>query len=276
MSVIMTYILDIAKKYKPTEFDIGDQTIDILSEFADKHYQSTYMIYSRSKRIGSKIDYKNTRKRVKRLESLGYIEPVNAEEVKEEDATHGAKYYRISETGMFQLFLQHDIDFTLFDMLQVNGDYSIFNALLYPIFNKETFRALNSIDRTQISREDIFEHTATAKKFIILTIYHYLRSCCIEINRMIKFINEKKNKDLKYIESPVGRSNVESVSKHTISLRIELAESLLGYFVGTKHEEWVNALTILASDDIFMEFVDKVYKHMKKCYDMAMRMGNRP
>lgn len=85
------------QKYKHLGSDLGDQANKVLVEFSDKRYMSTYMVYNNFKR---KTDYKNTHKRVKKLETLQFIEPVKVKE-----ARHEAKYYRITEAGMFQLFL---------------------------------------------------------------------------------------------------------------------------------------------------------------------------
>jgi hypothetical protein len=268
MLEVTAYILNMQKNYRPTQFDIGDQTVDVLSNFADNYYQSTYNIYSSSKRMGLKSDYKNTHKRVKRLEKLGFIQLVKAEEVKVEDARRGAKYYRITEIGMFQLFLQHTLDFTLFDTLQTNGNYSIFETFLNPYFEKKTFQTLN---RTKITTKNVFE--STIEKWIIVDIYQYLRNCCIEINQIIKDIND--NKGLKYVESVEGREYIERMSPRLLVLRDYLALNLLGLFDGYKKKEWLNSLTILANDNKFMKLVDDLHKDFGKCYGVAMRMGKR-
>jgi hypothetical protein len=80
------------------------------------------------------MDYKNTHKRVKRLESLEFIEPVKAKEVKAEDAKNRAKYYRISEAGMFYLFFREGMGVSdmLPSIIAAHGNYLIFETLLYP------------------------------------------------------------------------------------------------------------------------------------------------
>jgi DNA-binding PadR family transcriptional regulator len=267
--VPLTYILKIIKTYKYKESNIGDKSFEILSRFMERQYLSTYMIYSISKRSGLKIDYKNTYKRIKRLESLGFIEQLKAEEVKEEDRRHGARYYRISETGIFQLFLRIDILFTLFDILQNNENSLIFQSLLYPYFEKETFNVLN---KRKVTIDNLYD--SFVEKWIIIDVYTYLRNCCIEINQAIKFINENK-KGPEYIETVKGRRYLETKSNRMNIFRDNLALDLLGLFDESKNEEWLNALTVLANDNRFMKVVDTLHTDFEKCYGAAMRMGKR-
>jgi hypothetical protein len=226
------------------------------------------MIYSISKNSGMKIDYKNTYKRIKRLASLEFIEPVKAEDVNEKDARHGAKYYRISETGIFQVFLRIDILFDLFDLLQINGSYSIFEALLYPHFERETFKSLNRKSVTTHNWTDSF-----VEKWIIIDIYNYLRNCCVEINGIIKFINENRNGP-QYLESVKGRRYIEVYSDRMKVFRDNLALNILGLF-SNKDKEWQDTLTILAQDNKFMKVVDKLHDDFERCFAIAMQLGDR-
>lgn len=89
-------------KFKSRNIEIGPKALTILGYFAINDKISTYQIYSDFKNSW-KTAYKNIHKTVQRLYKLGLVSIT-----KQKDAQHGAKYYRISEEGIFYLFLRYD------------------------------------------------------------------------------------------------------------------------------------------------------------------------
>ena len=130
--------MSILQRYEHIGSDIGPQANNILREFSYTQRMSAYNIYKKFKLGPSKMAYKNAYKHVKRLQNLEFIEPIEVQ-----NAERGAKYYRISEAGLFQLFLPHKLLIVLLpSIVKTHGNYLIFETFLYPIFKQETLVAL--------------------------------------------------------------------------------------------------------------------------------------
>jgi hypothetical protein len=262
---LATYI-SILEKYKHLGSDIGEQAWNILGEFGQYQYLSTYNIYSNFKRKGLKVDYKNTYKRVKRLASLEFIEPVEQKEIKEEDTGRRAIYYRISEAGMFRLFYRNvDILGTyrndLFHIWEIHGNSSFFETLLYPYFEKETFAALH---RTEFLDYSTFDNPQDVKARIVFDLCRYLSDCCPDIYRYTN-----RNKKSKSAEE------LKWLSRFLTSPRDDLIMNILKRFQKYKDATGVDALAILAQDDKFMQLADELHKDFERGFNIAMRMGKR-
>jgi hypothetical protein len=278
-----TYISFI-KQQKNIGFDIGDQADKVLIEFSKKQYLSTYQIYSNFKR---QIDYKNTLKRVKRLESLGFIESVKAKDIKVEESQHRAKYYRISEAGMFQLFLLRDwwipssLQSQLPIILESHGEYLIFETLLYPNFKKETLPKLQALKSTryiqylgQTQRGVIYSDTTYE---VIKELYHYLRNCCTEIFEYVKTsLNYYTESNHTLQERALLDYRKRYVSDYIALERDQLVIKILLLFHLTYEEaEQMDVLTILAKDDKFMKVADDLHNDFNKSFVFAMQLGKR-
>jgi hypothetical protein len=86
-----------------SEIDKG--TFNLLSIFTFNVHLSIYQINKMSSRFGKKIAYKNTHKKVQKLVKLKLIERENDNsKLKDKDSERGAKYYKLSEEGIFVLF----------------------------------------------------------------------------------------------------------------------------------------------------------------------------
>jgi hypothetical protein len=118
----------------------------------------------RSKRKGTA--YKNIHHRVIILRDLKLIEEV------EKQSNRGAKYYRLSVGGIY--YLIHD-QMTIFmslikEVLQNYCNNIIFNAFIFPYFMPSTVLGVKDTN-------------------IISKICIYLHDCLVEIERLLKFIN---------------------------------------------------------------------------------------
>jgi hypothetical protein len=256
LSAFTTYI-SVLKNYKYIGHDTGREQLNTLRQFADKHYISTWDVSARLE-----VDYRNIHKRVMRLQNLEFIEPVVTTEVKEKDNKHGAKYYRITEAGMFQLFFKIGIIDTLFETLQTNANYLIFEALLYPCFEKRTFTALNKIAYLEENR---FFNTQDIKLMINFRINEYLRLCCIEIQKLITSNEFRADEDLEWSDYVVSYP------------RGNLIMNLLAYFKRYKDsKESMNVLAILAQDDKFMKKIYNIHNGLNRCFDFAMQLRTGP
>jgi hypothetical protein len=263
--VTETYISLLLQKYNPTEFSIGDQVLEVLTEFARHDYQSAYDVWSYIKDTHfPAVDYKNTHKRVKRLESLGYIEPSKVEEIGKK-IQHGAIYYRITEAGLFQWFLHRNMLSLLPLILQIHGNYSIFKTLLYPYFTKETVLELKKISDRLWSMPrgihiDVFEDVNFK---IFDAIYDYLRDCCF---MLFHFIADRFYKKAKW-ESHF--SSLEDLDNQLIKLRNNLFIKILLWFSAYDKEKQIDAVAILAKDDKFMNIAYDIQGDLKRGFDIA-------
>ncbi len=104
-----------------SEIDRG--TFNLLSIFTFHSHLSIYQINKMSERFGKKIAYKNTHKKVQKLIKLKLIErETDSSKLSDRDSERGAKYYKLSEEGIFVLFYAPDV-FT-----NTNNNWDILNA----------------------------------------------------------------------------------------------------------------------------------------------------
>lgn len=121
----------------PKLSEISEDMLNLLSLFVFNHHLSIYQIHKIMKEARIKIAYKNAHKKVQRLADLNLIERVadnskfNARELE-----RGAKYYKLSEEGIFVLF--HDSKI-------------LFNPNNY--YLAKVIRHRGSFDETEISRD---------------------------------------------------------------------------------------------------------------------------
>jgi hypothetical protein len=267
--------------YKYLGSNIGNSTTSTLSEFSYVQHLSAYDLYSKFKNsrpspltldaLDSKISYKNTRKHVKRLESLEFIVPV-----KVKDTLHGKKYYRISDVGLFQLFLRSNLSlsFVLPWIVELHEDYSIFEVLLYPIFEKETLPALKeflkSYKNLVLVGEDVSHH-------IIWAIERYIRECCSRIFEFIQYLPYIHKYTPQYMKRGFDYygAALEGVNTQLTLLRNELVTKIILYFQRYKDTKGKNAVVTLAQDDKFMNTADDIQIGFKKGIDIAMHLRTR-
>jgi hypothetical protein len=150
---------------KSTRLD--DTSLDIIGHFAAEKYPSAYQICSRLKSTPQKLAYKNVNKRINTLLLSGLIKET---EVTGIDNKHRARYYTLTEYGIYRLFLSRLNYFitnqaTGLTFFQNYSDSALFEVFLYPYFKKETLLAIGPS--------------------LLLDLYGYLSTCCESIERNI-------------------------------------------------------------------------------------------
>lgn len=84
---------------------IDNEMLDVLALFVFQNHLSSYQIHKIIARYGKKIAYKNSRQKVQKLIDLKLIEKeTDLSKFKEKELDKGAKYYKLSEEGIFVLF----------------------------------------------------------------------------------------------------------------------------------------------------------------------------
>jgi DNA-binding PadR family transcriptional regulator len=152
--------------------EVDEKSIDIPEQFAWKKHLSAYQICSNLKSTHSKMAYKNVNKRTNALLSSGLIQKLETSI----HSKHNAKYYRLTEYGIYQLFLNR-LDSLLVNQSDVRKgneisqslnaltffrnyvECGLFKIFLYPYFKKETLLAIGSS--------------------LLWDLYNYLSICCI-------------------------------------------------------------------------------------------------
>lgn len=171
---------------KDPQFD--KSLLDTLQHFAWSKYVSSYQIYSNIQGTAWKMAYKNVHKRVNALLSAGLIQKTEIDDT--HSNRHKAKYYKLTEYGIYRLFLyrvnfiivnQSDVrkhralePYRSFNTLTFFRNYSdsmLFEVFLYPYFTKETLIAIGD------------------SRFLI-DLYRYLTRCCEEVE---KYLNSKES-----------------------------------------------------------------------------------
>jgi len=96
---------------------ITPEMFDTLSLFTFNQYLSIYQIHKMWKDHVKKISYKNMHIKIQKLIEFNLIErETNDSKFKERELERGAKYYRLSEEGIFALFLYNKTSINSYDI----------------------------------------------------------------------------------------------------------------------------------------------------------------
>ena len=155
--------------------------LDILEQFALEKSLSAYQVCFKLKSTDLKMAYKNVNKRIHGLISLNLIQETEANNVNK----HNAKYYRLTEYGIYQLFLNklnelrtreyNTVKFTkspspnTLIFFHNYADNLLFDSFVYPYFEKETLFAIGD--------------------YLLSNLYKYLADCCYRIKNQIELFD---------------------------------------------------------------------------------------
>jgi hypothetical protein len=249
---------------KDLDSSIGFRDKDILCEFSQTQILSTYKIYAEFKRgpMGKAMAYKNVHGHVKKLESLGFIEPV-----KRKDTKHGAIYYRISEAGMFKLFQHAPSTLFLPSILGNHETYSIFKTFLYPYFKKETLTSMRLTEGYGVGKND-----EKVIREISEMIIEYLRNCCMKIYRFVVVIikNPAPSKPREGLLAILDKH----VSNDIAQLKDALVMRILLCLRDPEEKEKMNVLSILVHDEKFIKIARDLQLDINRSLDIATRTRN--
>jgi hypothetical protein len=168
--------MQLISNFKSDNKEVGPIALDILQIYAHNESLSAYQVFAKLKSTHLQMAYKNVHKRIQRLKILSLIE-----EKQRDKAEHGAKYYRLTEYGIYQLFLKrvHAVSFDQlyiekFKKLQIHdkalfkyyNDNALFRTFLYPYLDKNTLLNLDDL-------------------LVITDIFGYLHDCCNVIEKIL-------------------------------------------------------------------------------------------
>ena len=160
----------------------GPVALDILETFAHSESLSTYQVFSKLKITTMKMAYKNVHKIIQRLLALKLLIKTKKRKLSQDVNDHNAIYYKLSEIGIFTLFLTRH-EGVLIDRLSTMSiihpmikmdegfvhyyhDCELLSTFLSPVMDNKPLRQLN-------------EH-------LLRCIYEHLHGSCKTIEGILK------------------------------------------------------------------------------------------
>jgi DNA-binding PadR family transcriptional regulator len=257
---IKMYMLNLLK-FQNIYTKIGDAALRILHYFVLRKYSSTYQIYSELKKSPSRMAYKNVHKRVQRLEALQLIQRL---EVK--DAQHGAKYYRLTEAGIYHLFLHFSHPSFVFDFPRIvenYGDFAFFDLFLYRYFKRDTLMSINRLTRKPVVVKDLFEDFNVK---LTSAVVAHLRVCCSAVQSFFsKLDKEVQQPTDQGLSEDLHRLDIEILSRSYF-----LLFTIICCLAEEEEETAFNTIRTISLDNKFMRNVDDLYATFKKGYNKCM------
>jgi hypothetical protein len=207
--------------------------------------------------------YKNVHKRIQRLESLQLIEKVEITE-----SEHGAKYYRLTEAGIYELFAnfrRDSLTIAFPKILENYGNLAFFDTFLYPYFAQESLMSFKMGSSKPIRRDLNYE--------MIYAVVKHLRTCCADVADSIaktaELYGQPDDHVLQIVRADLQRLETEIGLKSYFLLRI-----ILIFEVSTKETDFTTIKT-MSLDNKFMKNVDVLRTFLEKGYKKCMDIGKK-
>ena len=184
VSTVKSYVQVIRRVWYKSKVP-GPVALDILEIFAHNESLSTYQLFSKLKTSTLKMAYKNVHKIIQRLLALNLLTKTKKLKSFHNDNNHNAIYYKLSELGIFRLFLTRH--FGIFadqlsikeekkptlkmdkDFIRYYSNCKLFEAFLLPVIRFDSLRLLNEI--------------------FLLYVCDYLHQCCKEVESILRTEN---------------------------------------------------------------------------------------
>jgi hypothetical protein len=174
--------------------EIDDSVMQILSHFILKKHLSAYQIFKKEKFLNNKLDYSITNKKVKRVLDLDLIERMeDYTQLSEMELKRNAIYYKLTEQGLFALYLKHKTYSPRPTVVNLRGnerivpitlsknsllryrEYYFYKFCLYPWMDHNTIASCSQqfAKRIHDSLSDISQYV---EKYLLSTYYEDLLS----------------------------------------------------------------------------------------------------
>jgi len=240
------------KEVKVTDNDI-DFLIDNLLQWELKHGSfSAYKIYSHLKDIEDFIAYKNVHLKIRKMFSCGLIEEVEGKYF------HGAKFYRISPNGWFNLILRGVFNYAPICKLAITKYYDdniIFKTFIYPYFEKKTLR-----------------------QFPDSTIGLYLYNCCQTTVLSIEAWKPDGEKIFEVSEDKILEDIIKGkYSMGILDINESIADELDLQIKSFLFEQIITnsrMQSVLSKDKKFMAAIENIEKQFRREYSKLMELKN--
>lgn len=156
----------------------GPVALDILEMFAHNESLSTYEVFSRLRSTRLKMAYKNVHKIIQRLSSLNLL--IKTRGLRLDRNYHNAKYYKLTELGIFRLFVIRPEG--------IIADRMSFESSRTIIMDKESFKFLgnSNLFKTFISPLVEIKSLPAQDISFLLRVREYLHQCCKVIEDVLE------------------------------------------------------------------------------------------
>jgi DNA-binding PadR family transcriptional regulator len=163
--------------FQTKNIKISDKALDILAIFAQKDYVSAVRTSVIIKSTKLEMKYTNVLKWIKHLDSLNLIEKVQVQYT----VRNNEKYYRLTEEGIYQLFLNR-LEWVLADQLSVRkGDTPISNIRIF----------LKHYGKSMLFESFIYPYfeshiLSTENIDLLIELFYYLSDCCKQVDKAVR------------------------------------------------------------------------------------------
>jgi hypothetical protein len=257
LNLLKGYISAIHTSYLKNS-EVDSVSLEILEHFAREKCLSAYQIHSKTKSTDLKMAYKNMNKRVNVLLSSDLIEETK---IDDKDNKHNAKYYKLTEYGIYQLFLRkleslltNQSDIRVWKNITSNtlnffrnySDSMLFEIFLYPYFGKDILFAIGD--------------------YLLWNLYQYLSICCNGIEKYLKY---SKHKDIPVVGTVFSWNKVPGVDDEKLLLHLKEIfnlESTDSYDIKKEYYDGYPTITVKTSS---APIIIKLDKNRKKAVMMS-------
>jgi hypothetical protein len=173
---------------------VDESLMPILSRFVLKKHLSAYQIFKEEKSADDRLIYRSTNKRVKRLLDLDLIERIeDNSQLSEVELKRNAKYYKLTEQGLFALYLKHKICPPRLKVVKVKGkrrlkpitlsknslliyaEYDFYKFCLYPWMSHNTIASCSQQFAKKI-HDSLSDISLYVEKYLLSSYYDDLIS----------------------------------------------------------------------------------------------------
>lgn len=229
ISKLLSSIIDLRK--------IDDSLMPILSHFILKKHLSAYQIFVKEKSIDDKLIYRSTHKKVRRLLDLDLIERIKDNtQLSEVDLKRNPIFYKLTEQGLFALYLKHRIYSPHPTVVKVKGkkrllpitlskktllrygEYAFYKFCLYPWMSHDTIASCSQQFAKKI-HDSLSDISLCIEKYLLSSYYGDLISLLCK-----KYDDSQREVDAGGIDHMISLSEKIDYSKDkkdniTISLK---------------------------------------------------------
>jgi hypothetical protein len=184
------------------------------------------------------------------------------ERVETKDAEHGAKYYRLTEAGIYRLFLStptYTGSYLLTPALKNYGNLAFFKTFLYPYFERESLMSLSIARET--AKDDI-HHSLNWH------LYVYLQTCCIAMEDFLERATKMQGQPWDDVLE-IHRSDLHRAEGEIWLRRNWLLITIIMTIASSRKTDF-NAISTMSLDNKFMKNVDDLHTVLEKGYKKCM------
>lgn len=253
LSKLFSSIIDLRK--------IDDSLVPILSHFILKKHLSAYQIFVKEKSTDDNLIYRSTNKKVRRLLDLDLIERIKDNtQLSEVELKHNPIFYKLTEQGLFALYLKHKIYSPHPIVVRVKGneklmpitlsknsllryaDYDFYKFCLYPWMSHDTIASCSQQFAKKI-HDSLSDISLCIEKYLLSSYYRDLISLLSK-----EYDDSQRGIDASGIDHMISLSEKIDYSKNkkdniTISLKKSNGEIMPSQYLNFNERKVLDQMT---------------------------------